>query len=87
MALVTCDRAGVVVETVKPAEDGDGVVVRLYEAHNSRGLARLTFVREVSSAEETNMLEERVGDLRFEGQVVDVPVRPYGIVSIRVRFL
>ena len=86
LSLVSCDREGVVVETVKPAEDGDGIIVRLYEAHNSRGLARLTFARAVSSAEETNMLEERVGDLAIAGRVVEVPVRPYGILTIRARF-
>lgn len=86
MSLVSCDRPGVVVETVKPAEDGDGIVVRLYEAHNSRGPARLTFAREPASVVETNMLEEPLADLEFEGQVVELQVRPYGIVTLKVRF-
>ena len=34
-----CD--ALMVDTVKPAEDGDGLIVRLYEAHGGRGVARL----------------------------------------------
>ena len=34
-----CDE--LMVDTVKPAEDGDGLIVRLYEAHGGRGVARL----------------------------------------------
>ena len=33
----------VVVETIKTADDGDGLIVRMYEAHNQRGQVRLDF--------------------------------------------
>ncbi|MEO0914612.1 MAG: glycoside hydrolase family 38 C-terminal domain-containing protein, partial [Pseudomonadota bacterium] len=35
--LVSCEDPRVVIETVKPAEDGKGVIIRLFEAHNTRG--------------------------------------------------
>ena len=75
-----------VIETVKSAEDGDGTIVRFYEAHNSRGDATLTFAREIDTAEETNMLEERVGDVSVKGNRIALQVRPYGITTLRVRF-
>lgn len=84
-SLVTTDRAGLVIETVKPAEDGDGIVVRYYDAHNTRGEATLTFAREIVSAEEINMLEAPLGPAAFSGRELRVAVRPYGISTFRVR--
>lgn len=84
-SFVTTTRPGLVMETVKPAENGDGIIVRLYDAHNTRGSATLTFGREIISAEETNMLEESTGPAEFAGRDLRVRVRPYGIQTFRVR--
>ncbi|HEY7357728.1 MAG TPA: glycoside hydrolase family 38 C-terminal domain-containing protein, partial [Ktedonobacterales bacterium] len=85
MSLVTTDRPGLVIETVKAAENGDGIIVRLYEAHNTRGPAVLTFAREIISAEETNLLEEYAGPAEFAGRELRLHARPYGIQTFRVR--
>jgi len=85
LSLVATDRPGLVIETIKPAEDGDGIVVRYYDAHNTRGEATLTFAREIVSAEETNMLEEPTGPANVSERTLRVSVRPYGIGTYRVR--
>ncbi len=85
IALVTTDRPGLVIETVKPAEDGDGLIVRVYDAHNSRGPASLTFARPIASAEETNMLEAPAGPVEYSGRTLRFEARPYGISTFRVR--
>jgi alpha-mannosidase len=85
-AFVTTDRPGLVIETVKAAEDGDGIIVRLYDAHNTRGAATLTFARPILAAEETNFLEESTGPVEFAGHALRLSVRPYGISTFRVRF-
>ncbi|MBV9789904.1 MAG: alpha-mannosidase [Chloroflexi bacterium] len=53
-----CDAAHVMLDTIKTAEDGDGVIVRVYEAHNQRGPVTLTFAQPIREAEECNLLEE-----------------------------
>jgi len=87
LSLVATDRPGLVIETVKPGEDGDGIIVRYYDAHGTRGMATLTFARDIASAEETNMLEESagMGPAGYSGRALRVPVRPYGIGTFRVR--
>jgi len=85
VSFVSTDRPGLVVETVKPAEDGDGTIVRLYDAHNTRGPAVLRFFHPIASAEETNMLEERIGPADVAGHELRLHVRPYGISTFRVR--
>ncbi len=77
--------AHIVVETVKVADDGDGLIVRLYEAHNQRGQASLRFGQPVASAVETDLLERTVGQLTVDGDTVHIAVRPFEVKTLRVR--
>ena len=86
-AFVATDRPGAIVETVKPAEDGDGVVIRLYEGHRTRGDCVLRFARPPRSVHRCHLLEFEDGPpLDIEGDAVTVPLRPFEIVTLRVRF-
>jgi alpha-mannosidase len=80
---VTSDH--VVVETIKVADDGDGLIVRLYEAHNQRGRVALRFGRPPVSAEETDLLERPTGPLAVEGDTITITVRPFEVKTLRVR--
>lgn len=75
----------VVVETVKPAEDGDGLIVRLYEAHNRRGRGAITFAAPIVAAEECNLLEEPKEAAAYQGNTLSFQVRPFEIKTFRVR--
>jgi alpha-mannosidase len=77
----------VVVETVKPAEDGDGLIVRLYEAHNQRGRGMLTFATSILSAQECNLLEEPINDVSYQGNTLPFQVRPFEIKTFRIRLV
>jgi alpha-mannosidase len=85
MSFLSADCDHVIVETVKVAEDGDGLVVRLYEAHNMRGPVTLRFARPVAGAEEVDLLERTVGAVDVEGDTVRFAVRPFEIKTLRVR--
>ncbi|HZU66427.1 MAG TPA: alpha-mannosidase [Ktedonobacteraceae bacterium] len=85
VSFLQTDCAHVVVETVKPAEDGDGLIVRLYEAHNRRGHGTLTFAAPVLSAQECNLLEEPLNDVPSQGKTLPFWVRPFEIKTWRVR--
>jgi alpha-mannosidase len=76
------DVPGVLVDTVKRAEDGDALVVRLYEAHGGRGVARLRVGVPVGEAWFANLLEDRLGPAQIDGDDVIVPYRPFEIVTI-----
>jgi alpha-mannosidase len=74
--------AELMVDTVKPAEDGDGLIVRLYEAHGGRGAARLRVGVPFAEAWFANLLEDRLGPAEVEGDEVLVPFRPFEIVTV-----
>jgi alpha-mannosidase len=75
----------VVVETLKPAEDGDGLIVRLYEAHNQRGKGMITFAVPIISARECNLLEEPGNNASYSGNSLQFQVRPFEIKTFRIR--
>jgi alpha-mannosidase len=81
------DCTHVIVETVKPAEDGDGLIVRLYEAHNQRGQATLTFATSLVSVHECNLLEQPIKDVRCQANSFSFQVRPFEIKTFRIRLV
>ncbi len=83
-SLVSVDRLNLVIETVKWAEDGDGVIVRLYEARRQRGRATLTTGFPLRNAWHTNLLEENKEALQVDGNSALLYVKPYEIVTLRL---
>jgi alpha-mannosidase len=79
------DCPNVLIETVKPAEDGDGLIVRLYETHNARARGSITFAAIIVSAQECNLLEEARGEAAYEGNTLQFQARPFEIKTFRVR--
>jgi alpha-mannosidase len=75
----------IVVETVKVADDGDGLIVRLYEAHNQRGPASIRFGRPIAGALETDLLERPIGPIEIVDDAVRFEVRPYEIKTLRIK--
>jgi alpha-mannosidase len=83
-SLVACDAPNVVLETVKRAEDGDGVIVRLYETQRRRGAITLTTAFPLQAAARTNLLEEEKFALPVTDNTVRYDIRPYEIVTLRL---
>jgi alpha-mannosidase len=83
-SLFSVDAPNVIVETVKPAEDGSGdVVVRLYESMRTATHCTLNTSLPVSKAMQTNMLEEIEDDLSLDGGSLVLDFRPFEIKTIR----
>lgn len=83
--LVQCLSNRAVIETVKPADNGDGVIVRLFEAHNTRGPVDLALADNVGVVERVGLLEEGGTALDLRDHRVSVPLAPYEIVTLRLR--
>ncbi|MCB0130054.1 MAG: alpha-mannosidase, partial [Caldilineaceae bacterium] len=84
-SLVAVDAPNIVIETVKQAEDGDGLIVRLYECQRMRGTITVTAGFPLTGAERVNLMEERKTTLAVDGNQVRLEVRPFEIVTLRLR--
>ncbi len=83
--LLETDRENVVIETIKQAEDGDGLIVRLYESQRQRGLVTLRTGFPLHSAWRTNILEENQAPLEVSDEAVQFEIRPFQIMTLRLR--
>jgi alpha-mannosidase len=74
--------------SLKRAEDGEGLILRLHEPHGNRGRATLRFPMPLSRFERVNLLEEPTEGAApvsaDDGRAVQLDVRPFEVVSLRV---
>jgi alpha-mannosidase len=74
-----------VLDTVKRAEDSEDVVLRLYEAHGARGVARVRLGVPFSAAFRANALEEDGDPLDVEDGEIVIPYRPHEVLTVKIR--
>lgn len=85
-SLLNTEARGLRLSSLKLAEDGDDLVLRLYEAHGGRGTARLSCDLPVSAAVPVDLLEAPNGALvlDLDDGWWDVRFRPYGVSTWRL---
>ena len=82
-SVISCDKANVVLETVKKAEEDDSVIVRLHDEYNQKTECTLTpgfAFREVYLCD---LMENQIAQLSAENGAVKVPVKNYEIVTVK----
>ena len=83
-SLLCVDADNVIVESVKPAEDGDGVIIRLYEAEGTWSSVTVKLNEVFQKAYETNMLEDVIEELPLAGSKLQLQFKPFEIKTIKV---
>ncbi|MEV7995148.1 glycoside hydrolase family 38 C-terminal domain-containing protein [Streptomyces sp. NPDC086077] len=84
--VVSVTGEGVTVEAVKLADDRSGdVVVRLYECRGGRAAGVLRTGFPLAGAQVTDLLERPLQDADIDGDEVAVTLRPFQILTLRLR--
>ena len=84
-SLFGVDAQNVIIETVKPAEDGDGIIIRAYEAEGTSTLCNLEFNEAFGSAFETDMLEYENTPIKTAKNSVPLEFKPFEIKTLRFK--
>lgn len=85
-SLFAVDTPNVVIETVKPAEDGSGdIVLRLYESKRAATRCTLSSTLPVKKAALTTMLEERGKPVSIRSGRLVLDFRPFEIKTLRLK--
>ena len=82
--LIATEGVTLALGSLKKAEDGRGLILRLYEPHGARGKSVLRFAREIKRAEATNLLEEKCETLFAERNILRMEVRPFEVLTLRL---
>ncbi len=79
------DRAGVTIESIKVAEDGQGLILRLYESRGSRGPLRLSTTLPLRKVERTDLLERPIEPMELIDNSVCCELKPFEILTLRFK--
>lgn len=74
----------VVLETIKQAEDGNGMIVRLYEYKNRRAPVSITLGGVPASVQECSLMEEAEREIPVNGNSITLEMLPYEIKTLRI---
>ena len=81
-SLVKCSTENVIIDTVKKAEDTDGIVFRMYETYNRRTKARLDFGFDVKRCFVTDLCENKQKEINLINGGLEIEIKPFEIVTI-----
>ncbi|GLG04620.1 alpha-mannosidase [Sellimonas catena] len=85
-SFLKCSQESCFVEVIKKAEDGNGVIVRMYENKNNRVRAQIQTAYPIAHVYECNLLEENEEELTAGKNCFETVFKPYEIKTFRLIF-
>lgn len=79
------DNPNVVLDTIKPAEDSQGIILRFYECNGSRGQVRVDTCFRPEGLEECNLLEVAEKTVEVSDRTFFFCIKPYEVKTFRMR--
>ena len=80
----TVSAENVVLETVKPAEESDDIILRFYEAHGMRTKAQVSVAGGFAKIYETDLMEQDVTQTAEAADSFSFTIKPYEIKTFRL---
>jgi alpha-mannosidase len=81
----TVNQPGIIIDTVKQAEDSKAVIVRLYEAFGAHTTAQLSSPLKFQRATRCNLLEEDEQKLKWTNHGARLSFHPFEIVTLKLQ--
>ncbi len=80
-----CLTDGVFMETVKQAEDGEGIMLRMYEGFRESKRVNVVFDKEIYSAYICDLSENELIAADIAGNKVAFDIKPYEIITLKIK--
>ncbi len=84
-SFVNADNDSVIIDTVKKAENSDGIIIRLYEAYNSRENVTLSFADGFNEVYLCDMMENELEKLVLQNNTVTLKVKNFEIITLKLK--
>ncbi|MBQ5749567.1 MAG: hypothetical protein IIV87_05355, partial [Oscillospiraceae bacterium] len=72
------------IQAVKPAQDGEGIIVRMHNLKNEKQAATLSLFREIAKAEITDICENSLQNLNVDGKSCTIDMEPCALTTVRL---
>ena len=83
-SFLSVDSEHIVIDTVKKCEDDDSMIIRVYEAHKTRGKALLQIWGNPAAVYETDLMEHPIKELTCRKGYIEFEYRPFEIKTFKV---
>jgi len=80
----TVSKENVVLETIKPAEESEDIILRCYEAHGMRTKATIGVADGFEAVYETDLMEQNLTRIADTADAFSFEIKPYEIKTFRV---
>ena len=81
---INCDNDDIVIDAVKQAQDGNGIIVRVYQSRRVRGERTLTINLPFTKVYETNLMEVDEKEIEFKDNKITFNVTPFEVKTFRL---
>ncbi|MBE5767840.1 MAG: alpha-mannosidase [Clostridiales bacterium] len=85
-SFVKVDKNFAVVDTIKGAEDGNGVILRIYESQGARGKVNVALARRPLSIAECNLMEVDEDTIPMNEKGFSFEIEPYEVRTFRMKY-
>jgi len=82
---MSVDSPSVIIDAVKLAQDGAGIIVRVYEAEQRRGAVKIKTALPFSRVTECNLMEENEDEITAADGEFGFNIRPFEVKTFRLR--
>ena len=83
-SLASADKENIMIETVKPAEDGKGGIIRLYENRGQKTAAKLTLNKSIKKAYLCDLTENVIKELPIKDGAVILNFKSFEIHTVKI---
>ncbi len=83
-SFISCDNEDVIIDTVKAAQDGNGIIIRLYQSRRVRGERTLTINLPFNKIYECNLMEAEDKEITATGNTLKFNITPFEVKTYRI---
>lgn len=84
LSFASLDADNIAIESIKQSEDGQAIIIRLFEYYNRRNKAILSMHVSMKAAHECDLLENPLSELPINNQSLELYFTPYEIKTVRI---
>ncbi|MDO4482443.1 MAG: alpha-mannosidase [Bacillota bacterium] len=84
-SFASADKRNVILETVKQEENGDGIILRMYESENALTKVNLSVADRFTKAYLCNLLEEEEQEIPVDNGSISLRIKPYEIITVKLK--